>query len=250
MEKLVIFGSSWSEGEWGRSDPGEFGLQVTHPGMTEYLSDTYKVVNFSKSGSSLWQILYAIHNYCDMSFIDREEAEVPAKIIVFQNDPFISTLSEKFDVDYQKIFKECVDINALYQMLVEMFYIKLSEIQRKYNIDVYLCGAISDVDPRLAAYCPNLKVLCSSWVKLLDPTHTPSIIPLNWYRDTLPVVRSYGRMDLCEEIINISDNNFKELQTRLECEYIGREFGDYHPNRQGHEIMSNYIKDYFRKTEQ
>jgi hypothetical protein len=57
-------------------------------------------------------------------------------------------------------------------------------------------------------------------------------------------------MDLCEEIINISDSNFKELQARLECKYIGVEFGDYHPNRMGHEILANYIKDYFRKTEQ
>lgn len=248
MEKLIIFGSSWSEGEWGPCAPGDVGLQITHPGLTEYLSDSYKVVNYSKSGSSLWQILYSIHNYCNMSFIDREDTN--AKIIVFQNDPFISTLSEKFDVDYQKIFQECLDVNALYQMLAEMFYIKLSEIQKKYNIDVYLCGAISDVSPQLVAYCPTLKVICESWVKLLDPSHTPSLIPLNWYRDTLPIVRSYGRMDLCEEIINISDNNFKELQTRLECKHIGIQFGDYHPNRTGHEILSNYIKDYFRKTEQ
>jgi len=249
MDKLIIFGSSWSAGEWAIDDSIGTELKLIHPGMSEYLSDTFKVVNFSKGSSSLWKIIYSIHNYCEMSYVDIENTVNPAKIIVFQNDPFMSALSEKFNVDYQRIFSECTDLKNLYQTLTEIFYIKLSELQQKYKIDIYLCGGASDIDINLLALYPNLKLLCESWIKLLDDSHIPSVIPLQWSRDSLPITRKYGRLDLCEQIIDASDNNFASLQKLLESKYIGPVFGDYHPNRLGHEVMANYIKNFFKKTQ-
>jgi hypothetical protein len=238
MEKIVLFGDSWSCGEWSLASGNQ--LEISHPGMGEYLSSHYKVSNFSRGGSSIWQTLYAVRNY----IAELYEYDYPIKVVIFQSDAFREKLSEKFDVDYSKIYRECIDIKHFYQMVLEIFYIKLEYIASLHNVEIYLCGGLTDIDTNTLRLYPGVKVLCQSWIKLLDPRHIPSSIPLKIDKDFLPIAKSHKRMDLCDQLIDVSDQNFLFYQELLESDYFGKAFGDFHPNREGHRVMSDYIKNF------
>lgn len=239
MEKLILFGDSWSCGEWDLVSNKK--ISISHPGLTEYLLPDYKVLNLGRAGSSLWQTLYAVRNYLALY-----KDNAPIRVIVFQTDAFRDEFSQKFDVNYSELYSSCDDLKHFYHQVLRIFYIKLAEISSTYNTEIYLSGGLTDIDTKTLQMYPNLNLLCESWIRLLDSHHTPSMIPLQIDRRMLPVVKSHKREDLCDQLITSSDQNFLFYQELIESKYFGKLFGDFHPTREGHQIMSNYIKSFFK----
>lgn len=240
-EKLLIFGDSWSLGTWRQAEENQ--LELDDPGLGKILEDSFSVVNLSKGYSSNWQMLYTLWNYLDKI----ESVDNQSKIILFQTDAFRSRLSEKFDVDYPKIYQQSTGLENFYESLIEIFYIKLNQVAEQFNTKIYLSGTNADVHTGLIEQFPNLVPMCVSWIKLVEPAHKPSVIPLLFDRDFLKTAKSYN-ITLCKEIMDYSDESFSKFMSLLENKHFDnpKAFGDFHPNLLGHKVMAKYIKDYFK----
>jgi hypothetical protein len=214
--------------------------------MVERLSKNYNVVNQARGGSTLWQILYSVFVYLQTPQLSKDNL----KFIVFQTDAFRDIQSKTFAVDYKKLFAESADVKEFYTRALDMFYIKLNEIAKQFNVKIYLCGALSDLNIELLTKInnfSNLIVMNESWVKLMYPDHEPSMIPLRIDPSLLQSAIKFQREDLCNDIVSISDSNFIKLQSVLETEYFGEIIGDYHPNLKGHNVMAEYIDNFLTK---
>lgn len=231
---LLIVGDSWGCGEWKHD--GNHHLVLNHPGMEEYLSERFKVVNLSRGASSHWQTCYSLWNYLDTRVDDSE-----LKILILQSDAFRSTLHERYNVDIDKVYAESVDLFHFYEQLIEMFYMKLNGIAHQYNTDIYLSGSLTDLHTGIVSNFDRLIPVCTSWIQLLDSRHTPSIIPLRMQPDFFLAAKKYNRWDLCEQIAKHSDQHFLELQEMLETDLYGPAQGDFHPSRLGHRVFANHI---------
>lgn len=240
MEQLVIFGGSWSLGEF-RSVGQE--LEVAHPGMTEYLSDQYRVSNFSQPGTSLWQTLNSVGHY-----LFRCQTLTDQRIIIFQNDPFFSMLSERFSVDYDQLYQDSIDIRQFYKNILEIFYIKLNDLAVKFNTKIYLCGTISSVDTDSIKNFDHLVNLCTCWIELLDPEYQPDVLPILLSKFFLLTCKKQKRLDMCEQIMDHTDQHFVYFSQLTENQYFDNPnaFGDFHPNRLAHQVMADHIKEFFK----
>jgi len=241
--KLALFGDSWCHGVW--SVDGNR-LVNSHPGMTDQLSKKYDVVNLSRGGSTLWQILHGVFVYLQTPQISKDNL----KFIVFQTDAIREYRSKSFDVDYKTMFQDSTDVVDLYTRAIDIFYIKLNNLAVQFDVKIYLCGGLSDLNIELLTKInnfSNLIVMNESWVKLMYPDHVTSTIPLRIDPVLLENAIKFQRADLCKEIVSISDNNFIKLQSVLETEYFSEPIGDYHPNLKGHNLMAEYIDNFLTK---
>jgi hypothetical protein len=243
MKTILLIGDSWACGEWQSVEAGS--ITLAHPGMTEYLKTdyNYNVLNLSRSGNSPWQIVYTLHN-----FLTQKKARLTDdfEIVVFQTDPVRPVLHEKLSVNLEEIYSNVDNLESLYTELTEIFYIKVAETAKRFDKKIYLAGGLTDVDTELLNLYPECQVLCQSWVQLINPDHTPSVMPLQIDSNTLTQAKKYNRIDLCDSIVNHSNQKFLELQEMLESKYFGPVYGDFHPSRDGHKLMSDFIHNFFK----
>ena len=240
MRKLLLVGDSWSCGEWVHAPDHPDAITLGHPGMTEYLSSDYSIVNLSKGKASNWQICYALTNYLKYGQWDAD----PPTIFVFQSDAWRPAMSQKFDVDTDKIMLDSDSLLNFYKRTLEIFYIKLNLFAKEYQVKLHLIGGLSDLDLETLSLYNNLIPCCESWTQLLNHQHVSSVIPLTFDSRIFEQAKKNNRTDLMDEIIRVSDHNFVEAQKLLESDYFGPAFGDYHPSRLGHKVMADYIKNY------
>jgi len=246
VNQLVIVGDSWSCGEWIHQRRfGEWihqsdkSLKLNHPGMTEYLP--YKTLNLSKGGASNWQSLYSMFNLMNQ----RQHTDGDYAIIVFQSDPTRSRQADQFDVDVKSFIKTADSLLNLYVKLTEIFYMKIAMFAKQFDVPIYISGGLSDVDESLFSLYNNKEnIICTSWIKLLDQQHRPSIIPLQFDSDLFKTAKELDRLDLCDEIAEYNDNNFVEFTKVVGLDTFGPSFCDFHPSRQGHKIMAEHITNF------
>lgn len=232
---LILVGCSWFCGEWELDGTK---LQLCHPGMTEYLSSDYHVINLSRGGASNWQSLYALENYLVVNRPRQENFTV----VVGQTDPMRAKVGEFYNVDYHQVIGRAHNFSQLNQELAEIFYIKLAALARRFQLRPQLVGGLSDVDVDVAElYSESFDVLVPSWIQLLDPAHQPSVCPLMWEAGIWETVRGYGRMDIVEEMMDLSDSSFLRAQALMETDWIGPAFGDFHPSRLAHQRLAQEI---------
>jgi hypothetical protein len=240
QKKLIIVGCSWGCGEW-QVDQNKV-ISISHPGIAAYLSTDYDVVNLSRGGGSNWQSCFALRNY--LNYVNNFDL---CQIIVMQTDAFRPNSSKQYQVDYDHLYQDSLSLLDFYQKTLEIFYIKLDLLAKEYNLKIHLVGGLTDLDIHTISLYNNLIPMCESWVHLIDNTHTPSIIPLILNPGLLTAVKEHNRIDLLDEIVQYSDQNFLKAQELMETEYFGPSFGDFHPSRQGHKLLSNYIKEFLTK---
>jgi hypothetical protein len=241
MKTLIIVSCSWGCGEWNHH--GDHQLALSHPGINEYLADTFKVVNLSRSGVSNWQLCYTLHNYLTNNPHSNFE------VIVISTDPARSKLSDKY-IDLESIVKKAYNLESLYDELLEIFYHKLEYLAKLHNTKIHLIGGLGDLNMDILN-SPNfehLVPLCNSWIKLLYNSHVPSSIPLLIRPEILTITKSYKRHDLVDQAIEHSDKKFLIRQELLELDLFGPAYSDFHPSRKGHHVLSNYIKHFFKDT--
>jgi len=242
MKKLLITGCSWACGEWDNAQETKE-LIVSHPGITNYLSENFVVTNIAKPGGSNWTSCYAIENYLRHVISPKDKLE----IIVFQTDPLRTALAEVFDVGYTKLINDAADLRGLHQTLVEIFYIKLNFIAESHNCNIHVVGGLTDLDLEILSLYPRLVALCPSWIKLLNNQHTPSAIPLIFNHRSVELCKKQNRLDLCDELFSASESNFFEAEQLMESDMFGPAYGDFHPSRKGHKIIAEYITQFFLK---
>ena len=246
MSKLILIGCSWGCGEWINNHDQT--LSISHPGMTDYLSQDHSVTNLSRAASSNWQSVFALRNYlqyCANPEYSADSTE-PIEIFVLQTDAARTNVSEKYDVDYESILLKSHGLKNYYQILIEIFYIKLHNLAQQYNIKINMIGGLTDLELEIMSLYINLQPCCASWIKLLDPRHEPSVVPLILDPRLLKLAKSHNKMDLFEDIINHSDEKFLQAQQLMETEFFGPAHGDFHPSRKGHKVMADYIDQYLK----
>jgi hypothetical protein len=240
VTKLIIVGCSWACGEW--INDRENTLSLSHPGLSEYLSDKYSVINLSRQGASNWQSVFSLRNYLEYQ-VDPQES---TQIFVVQTDASRSAVGDKFDVDYESILQKIDRLKDYYRIFLEIFYIKLHNLAEQYGVKIHMIGGLTDLDLETMLLYNNLQPCCESWIKLLDHTHQLSTIPLVLDSKFLVNAKKNNKINLVEDIINHSDQKFLRAQQLMETEYFGPAFGDFHPSRKGHEVLANYIKNYLK----
>lgn len=238
MCPLIIVGDSWSSGEWIRTgEPGQ--IQLSHPGISEYLSNNYKVINLSRPGNSLWQIQCTLANYLETHFEMLKDQDF--KVLVFQTDAYRPAMHQAVDVDLNRVYNNADNLKVFYENLIEIFYIKCNDIGRRYGIDINLSAGLSDLNINLLNGLDHIKPVCNSWIKLLHDKHIPSIIPLQMKSEFFEESKKRARLDLCDQILDHSNQQFLFLQELLESDLFGPSLGDFHPNRTAHKILADYI---------
>jgi hypothetical protein len=242
MIKLLIAGCSWSCGEWDNV-PDTNHLKVSHPGITEYLSANFAVVNISKPYGSNWNSCYAVENYLRHVISPKDKLE----IIVFQTDPMRDNQAKVFDVDYRTLISDAADIHSLHQTLVEIFYIKLNQLAERHHCRIHVVGGHTDLCMETLSLYPRLVALCPSWIKLLDSHHNPSVISLIIDSRSVELCKKQNRLDLCDEFFKESESSFLHTDRLLQSDMFGPAYSDFHPSRKGHEVMADYIADFFSK---
>ena len=240
MEKVVLIGDSWSCGEWIHCDSNS--IKLNHPGITEYLP--YETVNLSVGGSSNWKILYTMFNYMNQ----RQHIDQSYRIVIFQSDPMRPVNAEKFDVDINEQITQASSLEQLYISTVEIFYIKISELSKQFNVPVCIIGGLSDVDESVFSLYNNKEnIICKSWINLLYKNHVPSVIPLQFNSELFSTFKKLGRTDLCDQLLEINDKNFAEFTEVIGLETFGPSLGDFHPNRLGHQILADHMINFIEK---
>ena len=243
MRKLVIVGCSWGCGEWSNSKGNS--LSVSHPGLTEYLSQDNPVTNLSRSGASNWQSCFSLRNYLEYHV----DSQNQPTIFVLQTDAARSAVSNKYDIDYKSVILTSTGLKDYYTTLTEIFYIKLNELANQFGVKIHMIGGLTDLDLEVMSLYTNLIPCCVSWIKLLDHTHIPSVIPMIQGTDHFVLAKKHNRLDLVEDIMNHSDQTFLQAQGLMETEYFGPAFGDFHPSRNGHKVLADYIKHYLKELQ-
>lgn len=237
-DQIVIIGDSWSCGEWILDTNNT--IKLNHPGLTEYLS--LKTLNLSKGGASNWDNLFAMVNYMD----DMKNTGLNYSIVVFQTDPIRGSCAEKFDVNIDSAIKKADNLEQLYLNLIEVFYIKLSELSKKYNVPVYIVGGLPDVNKfKFNFYNNESNIICESWLGLLYKQHKTSVIPLRFNSNFFLKVKKLGRLDLCDQILNHNDSNYTEYLEVSKLDTFGPNIRNFHPNRHGHRILADYINQFY-----
>jgi hypothetical protein len=235
FENILIVGDSWGAGEF---DNNSF-QTPSHPGLSHFLSDSYKVKNLSRPRSSLWQLCYTLESY-----LDRMGPDDNTLYIVVQTDAMRRKCADVYNIDYAECVDQAHNLLHLYQILFERFYYKLQDVCSKYSIRTHLVGGPCDV-------------LCSSWIDVIDQhihkNHTgkqsePHIIPVHMIFDHLTKLRAYNRPNLVDDAIDYMDKTFLFNQKLVESKYFGPVRGDFHPSRHGHELMAEYIKAKLEET--
>lgn len=244
MTTLIILGDSWACGEWHENKKNQF--TVAHHGLNQYLVSHFDLINLSRGGASNWQTYLSLSNYLEVNFPMLEKNDYQRRseynVVIIQSDPGRAIDADKCNVYYDKIIKECQSLRDLYTQLTEIFYAKCQDLAEKFSVNIHMCGGLSDLDSEIMCLYKNLLPLCPSWIKLLDTQHQPDIIPLRMLPELFVAAKHHARVDICKEIIEHSDQKFPVLQHMLKSNYFGPDPGDNHPSRQGHEVLSNFIK--------
>jgi len=237
MKTLIIAGCSWGAGEWGAQPDGNHG--VIHPGLTEFLScQGYNVINLSHPGSGMNHLLTVLKPFLQLNshlniarvFVIQTDLgrDFPGTVPFSNNDTptkdyFLSSTGE-FDI-----------LNGIKTLWLN-YYKTLNMIAKNYDVIIDIIGGLTDVIVDLSKF-DHLKCISTSWPRLMDPLAPNCKLErtgIQWLDKNFP--------DQKEEILPYAENvlhrqNYWKSRPDL---YYPDEF---HPNRNGHKILSDYIVD-------
>ncbi len=242
---ILVAGDSWAAGEWVRGDAPlrPDGTRYTgHGGLVQYLKeDGITAIDLCEQGliNTNLQIHYSIQNYL-MRFVKDSRID---KIFVFQSE-YARDDGYVFEEDWNNV----TDVNTIANIWISRFYSRLSELSTTYNVPIYLIGGSSDTIwlDDISKYYPGLTIACQSMVNLLINGNNRINTPV------LSLYRKFG-MELSERIQScLPADKHQDLADQIE---LGRYrenlmfsctkyfYPDgYHPNREGHKILFDYLK--------
>jgi hypothetical protein len=246
-QDIAIFGGSWGCGEWGNPvSPGVLSLNrnhITHLGLEQYFTDLgHKVVNMSGPGGSNKK---SIDELTDFLITQRHNL-----IVLF----IISEPTRNFGPEYATFKQDIVDHNGLFEFRAKTLYNDLkilNELGQQHNQVIQLIGALGSI-PDVSQYS-NLSCLCRSWPELLVGNLHPDIdfelfgIWEQWLIDGEIINKWFTPKNLQQFESKFADKLVQQLE-QLDANRIIFEHQLFypdkcHPNRDGHKILFNYIKE-------
>lgn len=242
--KFLLAGDSWGCGEWPRQDLRKPSINdVKHGGLGQYLAENgHTVQNLSQGGASNTFIQLALTNYLEIATL--RNTKIPDKIIVFQTS-YTRDYRFRFEEDWGNI----TEANTLAHIWISRFYSRLSDISKLYKIPIYIVGGVSDtvwID-NMEQYYPGVSVVCQSMVNLIvDNNHRVDQPVFSWYSKEdfafLTELKSKLPSDKLNDFLDCLDQGTQRQNlVNLHPEYF---FPDgVHPNRLGHEILYNFLKE-------
>ena len=246
---IAIFGDSWGCGEWGGHSISSGVLStdqnnITHLGLEQYFTDLgHTVFNMSKPGGSNKN---SIDKLTD--FLNTQSHNNPILLFI------ITEPTRNFQPKYTTFKQDVVDHNGLFELRIKTLYNDLkilNELGRQYNQVIQLIGALGSV-PNINQYS-NLSCLCRSWPKLLVGDLHPDIdfeffgLWEQWLIDGEIINEWLTPKNLQQFDSAFADKLVQQLE-QLDANRIIFEHQLFypdngHPNRDGHKILFNYIKE-------
>jgi hypothetical protein len=223
VKRLLIGGDSWGCGEW--PNPGKGPYKVTHLGLEQYLlDDGFCVKNCSVGAQS------------NKDSVDRVNCELELDsydcVIWFQSDPLRDLRPY---TNFNSQFTSYQELLDLSNRLLNSHYKMLNQSGHK----VICVGGCTKLDPDIRNY-ENLIPLVDSMIELLLPNFTA---PKVWHSDWLFAIKSNINEDLLDQLLVN-----KKIQDSLRDKPIFKPDG-MHPNREGHRVLFNTIKEFLIKGE-
>jgi len=245
-QKVAIFGDSWGRGEWSdyrlniRSDSN-----ITHLGLEQYFTDLeHAVFNMSIPGgsnkNSIDKLTDFLNTQKNNNFI----------VLFITTEP-----TRNFRPNYNTFKQDIVDHNGLFELRIKTLYDDLkilNDLGQEHNQIIHLIGALGSV-PDIDQYS-NLSCLCLSWPELLVGDLYPDIDfeffgvwPNDWLIDGEIINKWLTPKNLQQFDLVFADKLVQQLN-KLDINHIIFEHplfypDKHHPNRDGHKILFNYIKE-------
>lgn len=257
---IIIAGDSWSLGEWDKQG------RLSHPGLGGFLQEAnYKVWNAGLGGGSNNQTIQRLGLALDLA---KQNNETVSKVFVFQTDWFrdlqgslnLLSLTRKTDVLAKAlVHDQCyydeftnnipTTIRAFIEHVINYFYIGLSNLGAKYNVDIGVIGGCSDTIVPTQSFndrYPRLSIACHSitnqvlYINSSDSVY--ALYNLPYYCNYIqPWIKQMFHIDL-PGIIGEMERGDNRLS--LFEKYKDIFFPDCcHPNRVAHQQLFNLLRD-------
>jgi hypothetical protein len=233
---IVIAGDSWSCGELSAEQRGE----ITHTGLTEYLSTHGRLVtNLGLQGSSNLQSVERLTNFLKTS----TQLQV-THVLFFQTE-----WTRDVFTDPEFIKSTVADQGYLHlkHTVRTEFYSKLSDVADQYQLAVYLIGGCSDIVDldNLANNYPLLQVACQSMTNLLLSRNDRIESPVdalwgNTEKNILLAFKQYLTNDGLDQVLDDIEAGHRRLDLWTRGHYFFYPDGG-HPNRKGHYRLYKFL---------
>jgi hypothetical protein len=237
---IIIAGDSWGCGEWCNNSIT--GYRISHPGLTQYLSELgYLVINLSKPSGSNGHSADRVNDFLTVSthlnishvFVFQTEW---TRDIEFEDKEFPD---RSFSTDYLN-FK---------MQFISRFYYKLSRISQQTNIPIQLIGGCSDTiwSDNFSQEYPGLSVCCQSFTNLLltgnhrivDPVY--ALMTKKSEKDIVYLKNNIDSKDLQLLLDDIDQGNQRMVTWAQQKSFFWPDW--VHANRTAHGILFEFLKN-------
>jgi hypothetical protein len=245
--RIIILGDSWGCGEWPEipiKNVTDLSSSVSHKGLQQYfLENGHTVVNLSVGGGS---------NIATLERLKQHGVDKTDTIFWIQTDPTRDLGQPQCEI--AELLQDCHgSIIALRKKLLDNCYQQFNQIDTK----IYVIGGLQSIDLSCIKKYQNLIPLVVSWPELLvgnldEYKHIDFAIFSGWNQHwTL-------KGQLINDCMNKNNLPFNDVKTKEalvdELLLIGRISDEVmqhelfypdgaHPNRKGHKILFDYIKN-------
>ena len=247
---IVITGSSYGAGEWSEATPSSPPV-ILHNGLAQYLEDSgNEVINLSQPGG--------VPGYVYTSILDNfltlnTRLSKVDKIFVFESnwtDNFLHVLKQQQNnlVDYELLLKS--NYLEFISYCQYKFYAQLSKIGTKFNIPIFLIGAINDIiwTDDFSKSHPMVNISCQSFINLvLHNNHRIQEPVVGVFTSRHVELVDYIKPKLSNTDFTLFINHLDNNQYRLKQIIANK--GEFfcadgvHASRKSHKILFDFLKE-------
>jgi hypothetical protein len=239
LKNILILGDSWSQGEIDFDENKKH--IVTHGGVHRYLVEHgHSVTNLGGLGESNDQ---AYRCYI-------QQPATYDLVLWFQTD-----VTRDVNYNYEELFyKKLVELKSIrgvFDYILLNTYSLLDAAAKQKNEKIFTLGGFATVDDQIQNFT-NLVNFVPSIISLIDPSKSFSaysfFMRFDWFVDVIENISSNYSLEqeiidtLKEEYIHMVDENVKMKNYLKENKKYFWPDG-MHPNREGHRIIFNKIKE-------
>ena len=205
------------------------------PGMSEWLNERYDVVvDFTGIDRGIWLDVQRV-----------KAADHSGPVIVFQSNTSFRFNSDLFDIRYGDVAKNCENLEDFYSQIVDAYYRGLDQAAAESGIKIYMCGSLTDLDAAVLGKYPNLVNLCTSWIQLVYPEHTPSPVMQTYIRSPRPDLEREFQKSNRSDLMNQLSATYNPFKRREMCStgMFASLFStsSLYPTMEAHRIMAEHI---------
>lgn len=243
--KIFVAGSSWARGEWS-------GPRVSHPGLTQYLTDAgHQVIDASQARSYHTKVIQNLQQHLDAQY-------QPNDLVLFvMADPLLDVIMPELAElqvkrtdqvanleNFTKAIAVAGGVINLIRQQQDQIYCQLDSVAKQFDTVIHCIGGTYNVNTNILNRYQNLSAVLVSWIHLLvgqyrehpGVDHAEFGISYTWGINYINLA-SYDTVfaeQVQREVESISD------RTGIMKELIFHPDG-LHPNREGHKILYNYL---------